>query len=150
MSNGQVTGVVATVQQEHRKIEQMLDRVESASGDDRRDAFDRLASKMKAHEMAEEAVVHPLAQQEGNADTVESLIDEENTASRALARLEAMDVDSDEFETAFAQLKRDVLAHAQEEEREEHPKLMHDTSSEELDRRAEMFERAEREAGDQQ
>lgn len=150
MSNGQVTGVIAAVQQEHREIEQMLDRVESASGDTRRDAFGRLASKMKAHEMAEEKVVHPLAEQEGNGGTVEMLVDEESTASQALARLEAMDVDSKEFEKAFSELKRDVLAHAQQEEREEHPGLMQDTSSEELERRAGLFEQAERDAAKQQ
>lgn len=149
MSNGQVTGVVALVQQDHREIEQMLDRVETSGGAARRDAFDRLASKMKAHETAEEQVVHPLAKQEGNADTVDELVGEENTASQALQRLEGMDVDSDEFERAFAELKRDVLAHAQQEEREEHPGLMHDTPADELERRADLFEQAEEDAAEQ-
>jgi len=146
VGTGRVTGVVAAVQQDHREIEEMLDRVELASGEARRDAFDRLASKMKAHETAEERVVHPLAKQEGNTETVDELVDEEMTASRALERLATMDVDSDDFETAFAQLKRDVLAHAQQEEREEHPSLLEDTSTEELERRAELFEQAEQEA----
>ena len=146
MSNGQTSGVVASVQQDHREIEQMLDRVEAASGDARRAAFERLATKMKAHETAEEQVVHPLAKQEGNGVTVDELVDEEDTASQALQRLASMDVDSDEFEQAFTELKHDVLAHAQQEEREEHPSLMHDTSSEELDRRAKMFEQAEQAA----
>jgi hypothetical protein len=146
VSNAQVTGVVAAVQQDHREIEEMLDRVEMASGDARKGAFDRLASKMKAHETAEEQIVHPLAKQEGNTDTVEELVNEEMSASRALKKLEGMDVDSDEFETAFAQLKRDVLAHARQEEREEHPSLMEDTPADELERRAGMFEKAEQAA----
>ncbi len=124
----------------------MLESVESASGAARRQAFDRLAGKLKAHEIAEEKVVHPLADKEGNSETVDELVDEETTASKALKKLDGMDVDSDEFEKAFAELKRDVLAHAQQEERDEHPQLMQDTSSEELDRRAKLFEQAEADA----
>jgi hypothetical protein len=90
--------------------------------------------------------VHPLAKQEGLGDTVDELVDEEMTASEALQRLETMDVDSDEFERAFGDLKRDVLAHAQQEERDEHPSLMQDTSPEELERRAGLFEQAEQQA----
>jgi hypothetical protein len=138
--------VVAAVQQDHREIEQMLAKVESASGNTRRQAFDRLATKMKAHESAEEQVVHPLAKQEGYADTVDELVDEEMTASKALEKLQGLDVDSDAFERAFSELKRDVLAHAQQEERDEHPGLMEDTPAEELERRAELFEQAEQNA----
>jgi len=127
----------------------MLERVESASGDARREAFDRLATKMKAHETAEEQVVHPLAKEEGNADTVDELVDEEMTAARALEELEGLDVDSDEFESAFAELKRDVLAHARQEERDEHPRLMEETPAEELERRAGLFDQAEQDAARQ-
>ena len=39
-----------------------------------------------------------------------------------------------------------VLARAQEEEHDEHPRLMRDTSADELERRRQMFEDAERDA----
>ncbi len=146
MNDDSATGVVAAVQRDHREIEQMIENVESSTGDARRQAFDRLASKLKAHEHAEEAVVHPLAKDEGNAETVTELVDEETTASKALQQLQGMDVDSGEFDAAFAKLKKDVLAHAQQEERDEHPQILHDTSAEELERRAEQFEQAEGDA----
>jgi hypothetical protein len=146
MASDRATGVVAAVQRDHREIEEMLKTVEEASGAARRAAFDRLAEKMKVHEAAEEEVVHPLAMAEGNGDTVDELVDEEMTAARALTRLEGMDFDSDEFERAFAELKHDVLAHAEQEERDEHPQLLEDTPDDELERREEMFERAERDA----
>ena len=111
-----------------------------------RDAFGRLAAKLKAHEAAEQKVVHPLAAHEGDADEAQALQAEESAASNALRELEGLDVDSREFESAFDRLKTDVLAHAQEEEREEHPRLMRETSMDELLRRKEMFEDAERDA----
>jgi hypothetical protein len=101
---------------------------------------------MKAHEAAEEQVVHPLAQAEGNADTVNELVDEEMTAAKVLEKLEGMDVDSAEFEQQFAELKRDVLSHARQEERDEHPRLLEDTAPEDLERRGKMFENAERDS----
>ena len=71
---------------------------------------------------------------------------EESAASQALAKLEGLDVDSAPFESGFAKLKADVLAHAQEEERDEHPRLVQDTPADELERRKAQFEKVEREA----
>ena len=146
MTDDQARGVIAAVQRDHREIEQMLAAVESTSGAARRQAFDRLAGKLKAHEAAEEQVVHPLAKDEGNRAAVEDLVGEETSAAKALTKLDGMDVDSQEFDRAFASLKRDVLSHAQEEEREEHPALLEDTPVDELERREKMFEKAERDS----
>jgi hypothetical protein len=138
--------VVDVIQRDHREVEEMLQAVVSASGSARRDAFATLAAKLKAHEAAEQKVVHPLTADEGDAEEAATLQAEESAASKALERLEDLDVDSSEFESAFAHLRTDVLAHAQEEEREEHPRLLRETSADELARRAEMFEKAERDA----
>ena len=48
----------------------------------------------------------------------------------------------------FARLKTDVLAHAEEEEHDEHPRLLRDTPDDELQRRKQMFEDAERDAAE--
>ena len=57
--------------------------------------------------------------------------------------LAGMDTGSREFAVAFAELKRDVIAHAQQEERDEHPQLLADTPAAELDRRVARFEQVE-------
>jgi len=138
--------LIDAIQRDHHEVEAMLQAVASASGAARRDAFEQLTVKLKAHEAAEQKVVHPLAAEEGDADEARALRAEESAASKALTELEGLDVDSREFESGFARLKADVLAHAQEEEREEHPRLMRETSADELERRKEMFEDAERKA----
>ena len=148
MADTEKDGLVGAVQRDHREVEQMLEAVESASGEARRRAFSQLATKLKAHETAEQEVVHPLTAAEGGADEVDTLRAEESAAEKALGELEGLDVDSPEFERGFARLKADVLAHAQEEEREEHPRLMDETSPEELERRGHMFEDAERAAAE--
>jgi hypothetical protein len=138
--------VIDAIQRDHREVEQMLEAVTSASGDERRRAFDELAVKLKAHEAAEQQVVHPLTAEEGDAEEARVLEAEESAAAKAIKKLEGLDVDSPEFESAFARLKTDVLAHAQEEERDEHPRLLEETPVDELERRKVQFEQAERDA----
>jgi len=104
--------VIEAIERDHREVEQMLEAVTSASGDSRQRAFEQLAAKLKAHEAAEQKVVHPLTAEEGDADEAEALRAEESAAAKALQELESLDVDSAEFETGFARLKADVLAHA--------------------------------------
>ena len=140
--------VIDVIQRDHREVEQLLQAVESGSGDARREAFEQLAAKLKAHEAAEQKVVHPLTADEGDADEAQALRAEESAASRALKELDGLDADSAEFESGFARLKADVLAHVQEEEHEEHPRLVRETPVDELERRKEMFEDAEREASE--
>ena len=146
MPDNNTFGLVEIIQRDHREVEQMLGAVESASGDVRRRAFGDLAEKLKAHEAAEQKVVHPLTADEGDAAEARALREEESAASAALEKLEGLDVDSAEFERGFARLKADVLAHAHEEERDEHPRLERETPADELERRGRMFEDAEREA----
>lgn len=141
-------GLVDAVQRDHREVEQLLEAVTSASGEERRRAFEQLAAKLKAHESAEATVVHPLTAAEGDEDEAEALEAEETAAASALQELESLEVDSSEFERAFGRFKADVLAHAHEEEHDEHPRLMRETSEEELERRGKMFEDAERAAAD--
>jgi hypothetical protein len=138
--------LIDAIQRDHREVEQMLEAVESASGDGRHRAFEQLAAKLKAHEAAEQKVVHPLTAEEGDAEEAQALRSEESKAAEALTELEGLDVDSPEFERGFARLKADVLAHAQEEERDELPGLLRDTPDDELRRRRQLFEDAERDA----
>jgi len=140
--------LIDAVQQDHREVERLLDAVESASGDARRDAFAQLVEKLKAHEAAEQKVVHPLTTELGDADEAEALEAEESAAEKAIKELEGLDVDSPEFEAGFARLRSDVVQHAEEEEREEHPLILSETSDDELQRRGAEFEAAERTAAE--
>lgn len=140
-------GLIEVVQRDHREVERMLETVASASGESRRQAFEQLAEKLKAHEAAEQKVVHPLAASEGEEKKAAALRSEESAASALLKKLKGLDVDSPEFEAGFARLKADVLAHAEEEEHEEHPRLVSETSPEELQRQGQEFKKAEEAVG---
>jgi hypothetical protein len=57
--------------------------------------------------------------------------------------MEDLDVSSDEFEAKFQELKSGVMAHAQHEEAEEHPRLMESESQETLTELGREYEDAE-------
>src|ERR1051325_5830842 len=62
---------------QHALAKDLLDQVESASGDDRRQLFMQLTTTLKAHETAEEAVVRPATIDAGADDVAEARNDEE-------------------------------------------------------------------------
>src|SRR4051812_6154030 len=111
--------VIGVVRQDHAEIKQLLKEV-ARKDSNRRDAFARLAAKLRAHETAEEAIVHPLARTAPNgADEVDARIAEEDEGMAALAKLERMGVDDPKFDATFKKLRKAVLAHAEHEESEE-------------------------------
>ena len=119
IDNGQ--DVVSFLKSQHEQVKSMFPEVMAASGSEREAAFMQLRRMLAVHETAEEEIVHPRAKSEipnGDAVVAERL-KEENAAKKALAELEEMDVDSTEFETAFAALQSDVIAHAEAEETQE-------------------------------
>jgi hemerythrin superfamily protein len=142
-------GIVDVVRRDHREIEQMFADVEGASGNGRARAFDALAQKLKAHEAAEQEVVHPITEEVGATDVADSVEKEESTASRLLSSLEQMGTESAEFDAKFQELKSDVMAHAQHEESEEHPRIIESESAEHMRELGEEFESAEQRAAQQ-
>jgi hemerythrin superfamily protein len=113
--------VVAFLEAQHDRIESLFDAVLAVSGKERAAAFYQLRRLLAVHETAEEQIVHPAARRafEGAHEVIDERLAEEREAKVALARLETLDVSSMAFETELRELKRNVLAHAESEEKEE-------------------------------
>ena len=92
-------GVIDAVRRDHREIEEMIAEVENAKGQSREEAFAALAQKLKAHETAEQEVVHPITDEVGAPDVADSVEKEESKASQLLASMEDLDVSSAECVT---------------------------------------------------
>jgi hemerythrin superfamily protein len=113
--------VVTLLLRQHTRIRDLFDRVAAEEGQGRAAAFEELTRLLTAHETAEEEVLHPFARQafEGGADVVAARLKEERAAERVLARLADMGTEDPEFLPLLRQLRQDVLAHAEAEERNE-------------------------------
>jgi hemerythrin superfamily protein len=124
--------VVELLVEQHDKIREMFATVESAKGNDRQQAFEKLRQFLAVHETAEEMVVHPSARRHGAGEVVESRLAEEHEAKEVLSDLDGMSVDDPGFDDRFRSLMQMVLAHAESEENEEFPRLLEEASSAEL------------------
>jgi len=137
--------VISFLKEQHKEVKTLLSAVGSTKGEERSNAFYELRRLLAVHETAEEEVVHPAARRslpDGEA-IIEARLAEENEAKKALAELEELDIDSTEFESKFATLAKDVIAHADAEEREEFARLAIKLEPERLDRMRRAVELAE-------
>jgi hemerythrin superfamily protein len=110
--------VVDLLLRQHMRIRDLFLEVESATGEDREDAFQRLVRLLAVHETAEEQVVHPLTRLrvDGGDGIVDDRLAEEHAAKEALAELEEMGPAAAGFPELLDRLRADVLDHAAKEE----------------------------------
>ncbi|MFC0623666.1 hemerythrin domain-containing protein [Kribbella deserti] len=116
--------IVALLERQHQEIRELFAEVETAEGDRKRDAFRELVRLLAIHETAEEEVVHPAVRSaEGGDAVVDERLDEEHRAKELLSTMTDVGTEGEGFDALLRQLRTDVLAHAENEEREEFPKL---------------------------
>ena len=120
-----VEQLTSTLTGQHHQIKTMMETVVTREGAERATAFAELCRFLAAHEAAEEECIHTPAKEELDGDTtvVDQRIEEEDKAGKAIAELERLDTDSQEFRDSFEKFRRAVVAHAEAEEHEELPKL---------------------------
>jgi hypothetical protein len=102
--------LVAILLTQHATVRDLLEQVSGSSGQDRKQAFDRLAGLLKAHETAEESVVRPVSEQTAGAEVAQARNAEEDEADEVIAKLRHLDVDSADFDAQFADHPRRPFA----------------------------------------
>lgn len=115
--------IVAILYRQHADITEALERVSASTGRERQANLDSLVEFLTAHEGAEQQVVRPVVEGQGRDDEADARIEEEQKAENVIGRLTDLDVDSEEFEKAFADFKNAVAEHAEREESDEFPIL---------------------------
>jgi hemerythrin superfamily protein len=117
--------VITLLQGQHQEIRRLFTELETAEGDRRQQLFQDLVRLLAVHETAEEEVVHPEIRDLDPAAeaVVDARLGEEHRAKELLTTLQSMGPEADGFDTLLVQLREDVLAHADHEEREEFPFL---------------------------
>lgn len=114
--------IIEDLKAQHGHIAALLRQIEQATGASRAAAFDEFRGYLAAHEAAEEEFVHPAART-GQGGVVEQRLAEEHQAGTLISEMEALDVDSAEFDVKFGQLHQAVTEHAAHEEEQEFPHL---------------------------
>ncbi|GAB3565107.1 hemerythrin domain-containing protein [Amycolatopsis endophytica] len=136
--------VIELLEEQHQEIRRLFGEVEQASGEERRDAFRDLVRVLSVHETAEEELVHPEVRRlEGGEPIVDARVGEEHRAKELLSTLDELGPEAEGFDTLLMQLRDDVLAHAEHEERSEFPLLREAHDRQRLEAMADTVRAAE-------
>lgn len=137
--------VVEVLLGQHSQIKGLFQELSQAGGERKRDLFEDLVRLLAVHETAEEIVVHPTARRaiDNGDDVIEARLHEESEAKHALAELHDLGVDHPDFGPKLAALAKDVVEHAEHEERDEFPQLRAKLPEERLRRMAGAVQIAE-------
>ncbi|HWD54097.1 MAG TPA: hemerythrin domain-containing protein [Acidimicrobiales bacterium] len=125
MTDIRTVDIVDLLSRDHQEAKQLLEQITGAPASAREDLFWELVPELVRHEVAEEVVVYPTIRAkapDGDAE-VEPRLKEQREAEAMLADLEKLDPTSPEFATKLAELRDDVLDHAQAEEQNIFPLL---------------------------
>jgi iron-sulfur cluster repair protein YtfE (RIC family) len=117
--------IVDVLLAQHAEIKLAFARLQEAAGGDREHLFAQLAGMLHRHETGEQQVVHPAIRND-SADgegVAVARMTEEHLADEAIAELERLGVDHDDFDRQLEALHQAVLSHAAHEEGEEFPLL---------------------------
>jgi hemerythrin superfamily protein len=96
------------------------------------------------HETAEEELVHPeVRTQPGGEPVAEARIGEERRIKHLMSTLDGLGPEAEGLDTLLQQLREDVLAHAEHEEREEFPILRRAAGPKRLEAMADKVRAAE-------
>jgi hemerythrin-like domain-containing protein len=115
--------VTKILEEDHRKVESLFDRIEQAEGDDRKPLIEELATSLRGHMELEEQVVYPAMEPVTGEETVEEGNAEHGLARKGLEDVLEMAPDDPGFGAALDALKAGISHHVDEEEHEVFPKL---------------------------
>jgi hypothetical protein len=140
--------LLAAILEDHAEIHELLAAVTDApEPEDRRRALELLGQKVRAHEHAEQQVVHPLLTGDRGEAVRDEHVEQEQLAATMVAELEAMEIGDEAFPEAVERLREALLEHAESEEDNELPLLEETLDADRLRVLAEDF-RALTGAGD--
>lgn len=114
---------IALITADHREVEQLMDRLEAAEGDEEAQLFAQLDQALRLHMDIEEQLLYPLVEREVGEEEAEEAETEHGLASEGLDKLESL-LAQPGFGAALAMLKGGVQHHVQEEENELLPELV--------------------------
>jgi hemerythrin-like domain-containing protein len=109
--------------EEHRKVEQMIAKLESSSSaQDRRALLADLGDSLATHMAVEEERVYPIVDAKLGSDKAREAQKEHDTSREDMAAM-VSSIESDRFTQALAKFKAGISHHVEEEETEIFPQL---------------------------
>ncbi|MBW4486389.1 MAG: hemerythrin domain-containing protein [Trichocoleus desertorum ATA4-8-CV12] len=120
MAKGKNQDILELIATDHREVEQLFSKIESAANlGQLYQFFNQLYKEFNLHSRAEELVFYPgLREYEDTDEMIQEAESEHDEAVALLEEIKALSPDLPEFKAKIAELKEAVLHHVQEEESE--------------------------------
>jgi hemerythrin superfamily protein len=123
--------VVRILLEQHARVRDLFAQIQKAPAAERKEPFDELRALLAVHETAEELVLRPQAEGEDWKSVANERNREEEEANQVLADLERMDTATDAFLEKLKTFEESVDEHAEAEENEEFPRVLHEIDADE-------------------
>jgi len=123
--------VIRILLEQHARIRTLFTDVHEAVGSARAHLFAELRALLVVHETAEQLVLRPASKKLAGKDVVDERLEEEAEATKVLADLEDLDVNTPEFQAKLKAFQQDVDKHAEAEEQTEFPAILAGCTAEE-------------------
>ncbi len=146
-SNPPAGDVIDILTGDHRDVTALIGEIRTVRDPMiRRDLTDTAISELVRHAVAEEMYVYPAMRKHlpDGEKAVEHDIEEHKELEQTMKRLEAVDVNTPEFEEALTKLSTILADHVQDEENEQFPRLRQHIPQEELTELAAKVETAKK------
>jgi hypothetical protein len=141
LPDGDVIGILLD---QHARIKELFQEVRAMTGDTKADCFNELRALLAVHETAEQVILRPETKSAVDSTVAQARIDEEVEATKVLAELEELSVDSPAFASRFAEFEQAVNEHAEAEESQEFPVILAQYTEEERQRMGKRLAAAEK------
>jgi hemerythrin superfamily protein len=139
-------GIIDALRHDHQEVRELFARLETATGERRRELFQQLVGELVRHEVAEEEILRPVSKRDAGEAIANARFKEESQAEELLKDMEKLDPGSDEFTAKLATLRRDVERHAEAEETKEFPRVAEKETDERLEQMGRAYEAAKKAA----
>lgn len=119
---------------DHRKVEELFEQLESASGQAKMRVFQQIKTELELHTHIEETIFYPaLEEPKQTHDLTLEAYEEHDVVKKLLQELSRARTVSDEWEAKAKVLQENVEHHVEEEENELFPKAQSALSEEEIE-----------------
>ena len=109
---------IALLKEDHRKVEELFEQFEKASGDGRKEKLAlQICKELTIHSMIEEEIFYPACEGKVDDDLLKESFVEHDAAKLLIAEIEAGGPSDDFYEAKVKVLKEEIEHHVEEEEK---------------------------------
>lgn len=124
---------IELLKQQHREVEDLFEKFESAPGAQKQKIADAIADKLAIHASIEEQHFYPATKTARTEDLLREAVEEHLSAKRVIADILDTDPSDPQFTAKVKVLKEQIEHHVEEEETELFPKVQKLFSKDELE-----------------